>query len=66
MNAVVQKKGNMMQRAVRLAEITQGVGFALWQLQELEGSTALYFVLVAQARMNWTPFVGPRGDGFKV
>jgi hypothetical protein len=39
-----------MQRADRLAEIARGVGFALWQLQELEGATALYFVLVAQAR----------------
>src|SRR5271157_4741445 len=39
-----------IQKADRLAEITQKVGFALWQLQELEGATALYFVLVAQAR----------------
>src|ERR1700674_533447 len=50
-NAVAQ----YIQRAYRLAEITQKVGFALWQLQELEVITALYFVLVAQAR---------RGMGF--
>jgi uncharacterized protein YutE (UPF0331/DUF86 family) len=40
----------LIQREDRLAEITQKVGFALWQLQELEGATAQYFVLVAQAR----------------
>jgi hypothetical protein len=40
----------LIQRADRLAEITQGVGFPLWQLQELERTTAQYFVLVAQAR----------------
>jgi hypothetical protein len=36
-------------KAERLAEVTQQVGFTLWQLQELEGVTAQYFVLVAQA-----------------
>jgi|SRR5271155_2568835 uncharacterized protein YutE (UPF0331/DUF86 family) len=39
-----------IQKAERLAAITQKVGFTLWQLQELEGATAVYFVLVAQAR----------------
>lgn len=35
--------------ADRLAAITQKVGFALWQLQVLEGATAKYYVLIAQA-----------------
>jgi hypothetical protein len=39
-----------LQRADRLAAITQRVGFALWQLQELEGVAAQYFVLVTQAK----------------
>jgi hypothetical protein len=34
----------------RLALISQRVGFALWQLQELEGVTATYLVLVARAK----------------
>lgn len=38
------------QKAERLDLIAQKVGFALWQLQELEGSAAQYLVLVAQAR----------------
>lgn len=38
-----------LERADRLPEITQLVGFALWQLQELEGIAAQYFVLAAQA-----------------
>lgn len=33
----------------RLHAITQRVGFVLWQLQELEGSAARAFVLLAQA-----------------
>jgi hypothetical protein len=37
-------------RAERLAEITQRVGFTLWQLQELEGVAATYFVLLAAAK----------------
>ncbi len=37
------------EQAERLNEITQRVGFALWQLQELEGLAATYFVLLAQA-----------------
>ena len=36
-------------KAERLHAITQKVGFALWQLQELEGTAARYYVLVAQA-----------------
>ena len=39
-----------IEKADRLAEITQRIGFALWQIQELEGVTAQYFVLVAQAK----------------
>jgi hypothetical protein len=38
------------QQAERLFLITQRVGFALWQLQELEGVAAHYVVLVTQAR----------------
>jgi uncharacterized protein YutE (UPF0331/DUF86 family) len=38
-----------LQKATRLNEITQKVGFALWQLQELELVAAQYFVLIAQA-----------------
>lgn len=37
-------------KADRLAAITQSIGFALWQLQELEGVAAGYFVLLAQAK----------------
>jgi len=38
------------EKADRLAAITQRIGFALWQIQELEGVTAQYFVLVVQAK----------------
>lgn len=38
-----------LQKADRLTAITQRVGFALWQLQELEGVAATYFVLLTQA-----------------
>ncbi|CAG4883093.1 conserved protein of unknown function [Georgfuchsia toluolica] len=38
------------EKADRLATVTQSIGFALWQLQELEGVTASYFVLLAQAK----------------
>lgn len=34
----------------RLSVITQRIGFALWQLQELEGVSAQYFVLLEKAR----------------
>jgi hypothetical protein len=36
--------------ADRLAAITQRIGFTLWQLQELEGVAAQYFVLLTQAK----------------
>ena len=36
-------------RVERLAEVAQSNGFTLWQLQELEGVAASYFVLIAQA-----------------
>jgi hypothetical protein len=39
-----------LQKAERLNAVTQRVGFALWQLQELEGCSATCFVLLAQAR----------------
>lgn len=39
-------------KAERLSEITRRVGFALWQLQELESSSAQYFVLIAQAKQG--------------
>lgn len=39
-----------LEKADRLAVVTQRVGFALWQLQELEGVTAHYFVLAAQSK----------------
>jgi hypothetical protein len=38
------------QKAERLFRITQRIGFALWQLQELEGVAAHYVVLVTQAK----------------
>lgn len=37
------------ERADRLGEICQAIGFTLLQLQTLEGSTAQFFVLVEQA-----------------
>jgi hypothetical protein len=40
--------------AERLDEITQRIGYALWQLQELEHVSATYFVLLAKA----TPGMG--------
>jgi hypothetical protein len=43
-----------LKAAERLDAITQRVGFALWQLQELEGVAAQCFVLLAQA----TPGMG--------
>lgn len=45
MNEFIQQ----LQKANRLTEITQRIGFALWQIQELEGVSAQYFVLLAQA-----------------
>ncbi len=40
------------ERASRLSAITQQVGFALWQLQELEGACATYYVLVEEATLE--------------
>ena len=40
---------NSLDRAERFGEICQAIGFTLWQLQMLEGSTAQFFVLVEQA-----------------
>jgi hypothetical protein len=39
-----------LQKAERLDLIARKVGFALWQLQELEGGAAQYLVLVAKAK----------------
>lgn len=39
-----------VEKAERLARITQQIGFALWQIQELESVAAQYFALVVQAR----------------
>ena len=39
-----------LQKADRLAAITQRIGFVMWQLHELEGVAAQYFVLLAQAK----------------
>jgi uncharacterized protein YutE (UPF0331/DUF86 family) len=39
-------------RAERLEHIAQRIGFALWQLQELEGVAAQFFVLVAKAEIG--------------
>ncbi len=41
---------DQLEKADRLNAITQRVGYALWQLQELEGVTAQYFVLSAKAK----------------
>lgn len=38
-----------LQRADRLALISQQIGFTLWQIQELEGVAALHYVMVAKA-----------------
>ena len=43
---------DQLAKAERLYAITQKVGFALWQLQELEGSAALYYVLVGLAKQG--------------
>ncbi|MCE0972109.1 MULTISPECIES: hypothetical protein [Pseudomonas] len=40
---------NTHKRSERFGEICQAIGFTLWQLQTLEGSTAQFFVLVEQA-----------------
>jgi len=43
---------DQLTKANRLAAVTQSIGFALWQLQELEGVVAGYFVLLAQAKQG--------------
>lgn len=45
----MKKLEKQLEIAERLAMVTQQVGFTLWQLQELEGVSAQYFVLLAQA-----------------
>lgn len=47
-----------MEKANRLKEITQRIGFALWQIQELEGVSAQYFVLAAQAEKGMGEVAG--------
>jgi len=39
-----------LEKANRLSAITKQVGFALWQIQELENVSAQYFVLLAKAK----------------
>lgn len=41
-----------LEKAERLHAVTQQVGFALWQLQELEGASVQYYVLVALAKRS--------------
>jgi len=41
-----------LEKANRLSAISQRVGFALWQLQELEGVCATYYVLVEEAKLG--------------
>lgn len=41
---------HQLEMAERLSAITQKVGFALWQIQILEGVAAKYFVLLTQAQ----------------
>lgn len=50
------------ERAERLSEITQRIGFTLWQLQELEGVAATYFVLLAEVK----PRMGREAGGILV
>lgn len=40
---------NDIAKADRLKAIAEHIGFALWQLQELEGAAAQYYVLIAKA-----------------
>jgi len=50
MNCYENLSKNKESAAWRLAEITQRIGFTLWQIQELEGVSAKYFVLVTLAK----------------
>ena len=52
-----------MQEAERLKIITQRIGFALWQIQELEGVSAQYFVIVTQAKKGMGEAAGGRRPG---
>jgi hypothetical protein len=45
-------------KASRLAEISQQVGFTLWQIQELENVTAQFYVLLGQAEKGMGLAVG--------
>lgn len=47
-----------MEKVNRLNEITQRIGFALWQMQELEGVSAQYFVLASQAEKGMGEVAG--------
>lgn len=44
------RTGDALQQADRLSVVTQRIGYALWQLQELEGVAAHYVVLVTQVQ----------------
>lgn len=46
----MESSSQQSRKAIRLAEITQRIGFALWQIQELEGVSAQYFVLLTQVK----------------
>ena len=46
----MNESSQQLASAERLHVVTQRVGFALWQLQELEGMAAQYYVLVALAK----------------
>lgn len=52
-----------LRKAERLEAITQQVGFALWQLQELESVTVQYYVLVALATQGMGLEAGQKLDG---
>ena len=41
-----------LDKADRLARITQQIGYVLWQFQELEGVSAQYYVLLAEASLG--------------
>ncbi|MGK7894881.1 MAG: hypothetical protein AB4372_15005 [Xenococcus sp. (in: cyanobacteria)] len=45
----MQELDTQLEKANRLSAITQQLGFALWQLQELEGVCAKYYILVEKA-----------------
>ena len=47
-----------LEKVNRLSAISQQVGFALWQLQELEGVCATYYVLVEEAKLGMGEVAG--------